>query len=99
MDRIDPPGYAADMTQSRPHDTDAARERSARDDLAALRDAGDVLGSSALARQARRAADHFAARDAGDADPVELWGRRIGRVLGLLACIGLGAYLYLIYMR
>jgi hypothetical protein len=53
----------------------------------------ETIGSSALARSARRVADHFAARDAiresegGAADPAELWGRRIGRALSLLGVI------------
>ena len=51
----------------------------------------DTLGSSALARMGRRAGDHFGARDAMDAeggtDPIELWGRRIGRILSLIGVI------------
>ena len=34
-----------------------------------------------------RAEDHFAGRDAPADDPVELWGRRIGRFLGLVLLI------------
>ena len=30
---------------------------------------------------------HFAARDAGGSDPIELWGRRIGRALSLVGVI------------
>ncbi|MCU0830024.1 MAG: hypothetical protein MUC58_00640 [Rhizobiaceae bacterium] len=36
-----------------------------------------------------RIEDHFAARDANKDDPVEVWGRRIGRALSLALTIGL----------
>jgi hypothetical protein len=32
-------------------------------------------------------------------DAIERWGRRIGRALGLAACIALGLYLWLTYLR
>lgn len=47
------------------------------------------LGSSALAR----AADHLAGKDAPPEDRIELWGRRIGRVLSVIAAIWLVAWL------
>jgi hypothetical protein len=85
------------------HDRDAARRRAARDTLERLRHADDTVASSAFVRAARRAAGHFAAADAaspdGAVDPVELWGRRIGRALSLLAVIGLCVYLYVTYLR
>ena len=84
------------MTQS-PHERDEAERREA---LARLRELSepDTLASSALARTARRAADHFSARDAvgpdGAVDRIELWGRRIGRGLSLAGVVGLAIYLY-----
>ena len=67
--------------------------------LGELRERDDV-GTSALARAARRAGDHFAAadarKDAAD-DRIELWGRRIGRSLSLVAFVGLVIYLYVTY--
>lgn len=63
------------------------------------------LADSSLANAARRAADHFSGKDAiGDAerggtDPIELWGRRIGRILSLVAFIGLAIYLYVYLFR
>ena len=59
----------------------------------------ETLGSSALARMGRRAGDHFGARDAigssgdGNTDPIELWGRRIGRALSLIGVVILGLWL------
>jgi hypothetical protein len=84
------------------HDRDEARRRGALDALEHLRE-GDTVASSAFVRAARRAAGHFAATDAegpdGTVDPVELWGRRIGRALSLLAVIALCVYLYVTYLR
>ena len=58
-----------------------------------------------LARTARRASDHFAARDAmkdamapdGSVDKIELWGRRIGRGLSLAGLVALAIYLTFTY--
>jgi hypothetical protein len=55
-----------------------------------------------MASAARRTAEHFAGRNTGEPerpDAIELWGRRIGRALSLAACLGLGIYLYLTYLR
>jgi hypothetical protein len=74
-----------------------------REALAALKSLGDTdtFATSALARTARRAGDHFAARDAmaadGSIDRIELWGRRIGRGLSLAGFVALAIYLYLTY--
>jgi hypothetical protein len=86
------------MSQSQ-HERDEAQRREALATLDQLRD-NDTVASSALARAARRAGDHFAGKDAGagnDAgeDRIELWGRRIGRALSLAGLIALAIYLYL----
>jgi hypothetical protein len=57
------------------------------------------MGSSAIARAGRRMGDHFAGRDAvgeaegGGTDPVELWGRRIGRALSVVGFAVLALWL------
>lgn len=72
---------------------EARRAREAQDALDRVAREGGPAGESALARAARRAGDHLAARDAvgeaegGGTDPVELWGRRIGRGLSLVGVI------------
>ena len=63
-----------------------------------------TFAASALAEAARRAADHFGGNDTeagpdGTPERIELWGCRIGRGLSLAACIALGIYLYLTYLR
>jgi len=75
------------------------REREAREALERVRRDSETVGSSALARMSRRAQDHFGARDAigagqdGETDPVELWGRRIGRGLSLVGVVILTIWL------
>jgi hypothetical protein len=85
------------------HERDEARRREALDTLEKLKRDRAPLPGSGMAEAARRAARHFAAADAvgsdGAQDPIELWGRRIGRALSLLALIALSIYLYLTYLR
>lgn len=56
----------------------------------------ETIGTSTISRAANRIGSHFAGRDAigaaegGGTDPVELWGRRIGRGLSILGVIALG---------
>lgn len=83
------------------HEREEAERREALRTLDALRE-HDTFATSALARTARRAADHFSARDAvtagGSPDRIELWGRRIGRGLSLAGVVTLAIYLYLAYV-
>ena len=87
---------------SNPQERDEEQRREALRSLEMLRES-DTFATSALARTARRASDHFAARDAmqeartadGSVDKIELWGRRIGRALSLAGFIALAVYLYL----
>ena len=75
------------------------RDREAREALERVQRDSETLGSSALARVGRRAGDHFGGKDAvgsaedGSTDPVELWGRRIGRGLSLVGVVILGLWL------
>ena len=55
----------------------------------------ETVGASSL----RRMSGHFAARDAvgagegGETDPIEVWGRRIGRALSLVGVVALSLWL------
>jgi hypothetical protein len=92
------------VAMSDPRQREEEQRREALRTLDSLRDS-DTFASSALARTARRATDHFAARDAmkdataqdGSADKIELWGRRIGRGLSLAGLVALAIYLYFTY--
>jgi len=87
------------MSDPRQRDEEQRREA-----LATLKTLGenDTFATSTLARTARRAGDHFAGKDAvnadGSVDRVELWGQRIGRSLSLVGLIVLAIYLYFIYI-
>src|SRR4051794_31684901 len=94
-----PQAYVWPMTSPRERDEEQRRE--ALRTLDALRES-DTFATSALARTARRASDHFGAKDAmtdalapdGSVDKLELWGRRIGRALSLAGFVALAVYLY-----
>lgn len=79
------------MARSREDEAREALERVARDT--------ETVGGSSMARMGRRIGDHFSARDAlgtgerGETDPVELWGRRIGRGLSLIGVAVLALWL------
>jgi hypothetical protein len=47
----------------------------------------ETAGSSSLARIANQLNDHFDGADAPENDPIEKWGRRIGRTLSLVAVV------------
>lgn len=103
VEPVRPPPYAGAMTD--PREREEAQRREA---LANLRQLGerDTFVTSALARTAQRATDHFTARDAADArtpdgsvDRIELWGRRIGRGLSLVGLIVLAIFIYFTYVR
>lgn len=59
----------------------------------------ETIGSSSVHRMSRRMADHFGGRDAigeaegGGTDPIELWGRRIGRTLSVIGFVVLAYWL------
>lgn len=70
---------------SRPEDDpNAINARAARE--------SETLLSSSM----KRAADHLGAADAPEGDPIEKWGRRIGRTLGVIVAIYLAFQLYLL---
>lgn len=74
---------------------DAERMRESRRILERARRDSDVVGASAFSRSVNEARDHFTGRDADPNDPIEVWGRRIGRTLGLVGFIGLAIWLVL----
>lgn len=69
-------------------------------DLHALRHEGAEI-EGAMSAMAKRTAAHFAGRDGGVAenDPIELWGKRIGRALSLVGFVALAIYLYVTYVK
>ena len=80
-------------------DKETREAAEAREALERVRRDTETLGSSALARMGRQAGEHFGAKDAvgsaegGGTDPIELWGRRIGRALSLIGVVILTIWL------
>ena len=60
---------------------------------------GGLAGASVMARVVERSRSHLAAGDADRDDGIELWGTRIGRLLGLLFVAGLAVWLILYLSR
>ena len=52
-------------------------------------------GTSFITRAAKGARDHVTAAEADRSDPIEVWGTRIGRTLGLIFALGL--LIWLVY--
>jgi hypothetical protein len=83
--------YAVNMNDLQPNRD--RRRQAALADLEKLRQPTDMFG-----RSLHRAASHFGGREDGTTDPIEIWGRRIGRALGAVGVVVLGVYLFLTYV-
>lgn len=74
------------------HD-DEPRQREARRIIDRIERETDPGGTGIVSRTMRRAEDHFGAADADRDDPIEVWGTRIGRAVGLVLTLALLAWL------
>ena len=63
------------------------RQEDARRILNQIKGETDPTGITTPRSMLGRAEAHFSGRDAPDDDPIELWGRRIGRGLGLVMLV------------
>ncbi|AZO10733.1 MULTISPECIES: hypothetical protein [unclassified Mesorhizobium] len=81
------------MAERRDDDTESRRilERVARETTPG--------GKSFIARTVKGAHDRVTAADVDRSDPIEYWGTRIGRMLGLIIAIGLLAWLVYVASR
>lgn len=87
--------HVAPMTDDPADQTESRRilERVAHDS------SGGLAGASVMARVVERSRSHLAAGDADQDDAIEVWGTRIGRVLGLAFVAGLAVWLILYLSR
>ena len=90
--------YARLMTTDKDGRNEETR-RAALKELHGLRHEGAEIGG-AMSAMARRAGSHFAGHDGEvERDPIELWGKRIGRALSLIGFVALAIYLYVTYVK
>jgi hypothetical protein len=77
------------------------RRRAAEEALAGVTRDAEVIGTSGFARTlgeaGRRLGGHFGGADADPGDRIEVWGRRVGRGLALIAVVGLLLHLFFSY--
>ncbi|MCW2308532.1 hypothetical protein [Rhodobium gokarnense] len=85
------------MTDKR-REAEEARKREADEALRRVERDSETIGTSSYTRVARQASDHFSGKDADPDDRIEVWGRRIGRIAGLIFFIGLVLYLVTTYV-
>ena len=76
---------------------EAARE--AQKALERVRRDSEVVGQSSFVRAAGKAKDHLAGADADSDDAIEVWGRRVGRGLSVIAFVALAIWLINYLMR
>jgi hypothetical protein len=84
-----------DMPKRRAEQEDAESRRI----LARLAGEADTGGASFIVRQAKGVKNHITAADADRSDPIEYWGTRIGRVLGLAVAVALMVWLVIFLTR
>ena len=82
----------------KPRDRNEAASQEALRDLERLTSQGEVIGTSAMVRAAKKAGDHLKGSDAQQDDPIEVWGTRIGRGLGAVFFVFLVIYLLFTYI-
>ncbi len=75
-------------------DANSERQRAALQDIEGLRRERDMLHGLFA-----RGSGYFLAANVDNSDPIERWGRRIGRALGAVAFVGFCVYLYFTYVR
>ncbi len=75
----------------------AARQQEAKRILERVTRDSETIGSSSFARTASRVGKHFSGGENPQDDRIEVLGKRIGRLLSLIAFIGLAIYLYVTY--
>lgn len=87
---------------NRRDEIEAERRRRSEEALSGVVRDAEVIGTSGFARTAadatRRIGDYFGGADADPDDAIEVWGRRIGRGLGLIFALYLVVHLVRTYV-
>ena len=58
----------------------------------------ETIGASSMARVANRVSQHFRGEENPRDDAIEVWGKRIGRLLGLLVFAFLAYHVLTVYI-
>lgn len=73
--------------------TDEERRRQSERILDSVNTTSEVVGTSSLVRTANKTRDHLMGADADPDDQIEVWGKRIGRGLSIVAFVALALWL------
>lgn len=74
-------------------DNDEKRQRESARVLERVSTESEVVGTSSFVRQANKARDHLTGADGDQSDSVEIWAKRFGRGLSIVAFILLAIWL------
>lgn len=74
-------------------DDDQKRQRESERVLERVSTESEVVGTSSFVRQANKVRDHLTGADGDQTDPVEMWAKRFGRGLSIVAFILLAVWL------
>lgn len=75
-----------------------ADQRQAQHILDKVASESETVGTSSMARTANRVVDHFSGTENEADDHIEILGKRIGRILSLIAFVALVIYLTFTYV-
>lgn len=82
-----------------PKDRDENGEAESRRILGRMASEAEAGGMSFVSRAAKGTMDRIAAKDADPSDPIEYWGTRVGRMLGLALAVALMVWLVIYVTR
>ncbi len=86
------------MSQTRDDPRDAARQREAETILRRVSQETEPQIGAGANRLLTNVSAHLSAVDADPADPIEVLGTRIGRILGLIAFVAMAAWLIFTFL-
>ena len=84
------------MADGRKEKQDEQQRRALRD-LERVTEHSETIGTSQFTRSALRVRGHFLGHAETSEDAIEVWGKRIGRLLGLTFVVGLVVHLVWTY--
>ncbi len=80
------------------HESNEERKREARRVLNRVERESEQVGTSSMARTANKVRDHFLGEETAQDDAIEIWGKRIGRLLAAVFFVVLAVSLIVTYV-